>query len=330
MDVLARLRDLLQVTGGGFPAPQPVALTRSSMTILQKGNREYMVAEKTDGVRVLLFFSRDPIGNKPQLFVVERKLTLRREFGLQFPDQLFDGTVLDAEQVGSTYVVFDCYALGGLSCAKRNLRVRLEYASVAIKCLSKQEQARFRLKPMFPFSELRTFCTVYMQRAQRDFACDGVIFTPVEDPLVCGTHGALLKAKPLEHCTCDLLVRPVTGESKRAWDRSFCSIDQRIIAAESVGERERPDGVLAELWFLVDEMELLSVIRWPSDLISLPSCLRGESQSEIWECKPCLQGNTWIPLKPRLDKKVPNHRNTVLDTVRCLHDDLQLAELFST
>ena len=175
-EILAALRALLHVSEDArFPAPQPTALSRAAAeNEIMSGRREYLVCEKTDGCRKLVFFTR--LEDCPLVLAIDRRLEIERIF---FPDDcvfaeaLFDGTVLDCElamRLSSNsaanvsvsarveaFVAFDAYALGGAACSHKNLVQRLELArAIVAQC----PRFFFELKPMYPFDQLQAFCEV--------------------------------------------------------------------------------------------------------------------------------------------------------------------------
>jgi hypothetical protein len=168
---------------------------------------------------------------------------------------------------------------------------------------------------------LKHFCETYMKRADREHACDGVIFTPVEDPVHFGTHRLLFKAKPGADRTCDFLVRPVSANSKRQWDQSFCPVSQSLYDDTLSLNR------IAELYFVVNALELFTVLVWPDDT-PRPDCLLGKATSSMWEFKQSADGLSWTPVRPREDKKSPNHISTVIETLQSIRDNVTLEELY--
>jgi hypothetical protein len=290
-----------------FPGPQPVGLSRSNVDLLLAGNRAYMVGRKTDGVRVVLFFAR--FSGKPSLSYLDRKLQSTDVFGPEqaVSDALFDGTVLDAELCAGRFVVFDCYAFAGRPCWDRNLLVRLRFAREAVALSSvSPSSSLLQLKRMVPFDQLAQF----LQEPDQD-GCpnDGLVFTPVQDRVTFKSSQSCttLKFKRPEDHTCDFLVREVTDTSQRRHGRAFCGPS----SGHGVGFG------LVELWFTADRLRLFAVVPWT--LEEPPEFER------IWEFR--VSAGRWQPVRLRPDKRIPNFKATVLDTLRCLHDGVRLEEL---
>jgi len=299
-----------------FPGPQPVGLSRSNVDLLLAGNRAYMVGRQTDGVRVVLFFAR--LSGKPSLSYLDRKLQSTDVFGPEqdvkssaYSDALFDGTVLDAELCAGRFVVFDCYAFAGRPCWDRNLLVRLRFAreAVALSCSS-----LLQLKRMVPFDQLAQF----LQEPDQD-GCpdDGLVFTPVQDRVTFKSSQSCttLKFKRPEDHTCDFLVREVTDSSQRKHGRAFCGPTRTPPAPPS--SQSPSAGFFVELWFTADRLRLFAVVPWTLD--------EPPEFERIWEFR--VSAGRWQPVRLRPDKRIPNFKATVLDTLRCLHDGVRLEEL---
>lgn len=282
-----------------FPGPQPVALSRSNLHLLLDGNRSFLVGRKTDGVRVVLFLSKDSSA-RPTLFYLDRKLQTTEVFNSSpcWATSLFEGTILDAELSQDKFVVFDCYAFAGRACWDRNLIVRLGFANQAVQLC---DPHLVQLKTMVPLSRLREFAS---SQDTDGHPSDGFIFTPVQDRVTFKSALTTLKFKEPQDHTCDFLVREPTERSQRKYGRSFCPVDGAT-----------PMSV--ELWFTADRLRLFAVVPW-----TLPEAPEFD---RIWEFRVC--ADTWQPVRLRADKRIPNFKTTVLDTLRCLEDGVRLEEL---
>jgi hypothetical protein len=262
-----------------------------------------MVGRKTDGVRVVLFFSRDGAG-RPSLTHLDRKLQSTDVYcDESFSAALFEGTVLDAELSNGQFVVFDCYALAGQACWDRNLLVRLRFAREAV---AQCPAPLIRLKRMVTFDRLKSFLD---EPDEDGHPSDGLVFTPVQDRVTfkSGQDGTTLKFKRPEDHTCDFLVRRTTESSQRKHGRSFCPVPAGLGQAA------------VELWFTSDRLRLFAVAEWT--LAESPEFER------IYEFRADLEAGQWRPVRLRPDKRIPNFKGTVLDTLRCLHDGVRLEEL---
>ena len=199
---------------GRNPAPQPVSLERRNLPLLQE--REYVVSDKSDGTRYVLFLTR---ANGRELAVmVDRKMTMF-QVPVAATRAFFAGSIFDGELVncGGTHVfmVFDVVAvkgsdaIGRASLLKRLELIRtvfdLEGSAAAspddaaklakrgkIVCGGSARGLRFRPKSCFQLAQLDT---LLRQLPGLPYATDGLVFTPVDAPVGTGTQEHVFKLK---------------------------------------------------------------------------------------------------------------------------------------
>jgi hypothetical protein len=173
-----------------FPGPQPISIERKHFRALK--SQPYFVCEKTDGVRHMLvcFETSD---KKKICALVDRAfhvtfttLTVPRD------------TVLDGELMDGVFYVYDAVRVKGEDLRKKTLTERLVQAKVVVKSILKQPKLQVKVKEMFPLNEV--------SKIQLGEKTDGLIFTPVEEPVRIGTHETLFKWKPRHLITIDFLV----------------------------------------------------------------------------------------------------------------------------
>jgi len=159
-----------------FPGPQPISIERKHFRILK--SQPYVVCEKTDGVRHMLvcFEAAD---KKKICALVDRAfhvtfttLTIPRD------------TVLDGELMDGVFYVYDAVRVKGEDVRKKTLTERLTQAKTVVKSILKQPKLQVKVKEMLPLSEV--------SKIQLGEKTDGLIFTPVEEPVRIGTHETLL------------------------------------------------------------------------------------------------------------------------------------------
>jgi hypothetical protein len=174
-----------------FPGPQPVSIEKKHIPLLSKN--EYLVCEKTDGIRHFLacFVNSE---NKKLCTLVNRSFD-HKIFPLTVPRD----TLLDGELLGNTYIIHDAMWIQGRDLRKMNLRDRLAHAKALVKVILPIPKLRVVCKDMIPFKDIKQLTL--------GEHTDGVIFTPVNEPVRMGTHRTLFKWKPLERITVDFLVR---------------------------------------------------------------------------------------------------------------------------
>lgn len=208
------LRDLLgtltqQEPPVAFPGPNPVSIDTSHFG--EFGMQPYLLAEKTDGVRVCLMACMYKGHDVCVLF--DRKL-IPYIFLLQCcPKPWFGGTVMDGELVrekdSGTPVLslFDAAIIGGIPIFRSLFSRRLEAirASMTFYTHTATDTAHIECKPFLFGSEPDDVIYLHLQQRAKRFATDGIIFMPEFDPIVIGRHDRLFKLKT--HHTLDFMVR---------------------------------------------------------------------------------------------------------------------------
>lgn len=164
---------------------------------------DYYVCEKSDGVRYLLYFTQPPSG--PCAFLIDRAYKIYELRGVFLPDrknldEIIKDTVLDGELVTDhtgnfTYYIFDCLLYNSAKVWHLKLPQRLRFVqNEIIKVFEDVEQKHSRypfkllLKEMHkPYGIQAVFEKIELQNHDND----GLIFTPVNEPLVSGTMPTL-------------------------------------------------------------------------------------------------------------------------------------------
>ena len=172
-----------------FPGPQPISIERKHYVALRR--QPYVVCEKTDGVRhMLVCFEHE--GKKLCLLVnrafhaVYTNLTVPRD------------TILDGELLDNEFLVYDAVRTKGDDVRKLNLIERLDKAKAIVKGILKTPSLKVSVKKMIPLENIREL--VMTDRS------DGLILTPINEPVRIGTHETLFKWKPRHLITIDFCV----------------------------------------------------------------------------------------------------------------------------
>lgn len=181
-----------------FPGPQPISIERRHFPILR--SKEYVVCEKTDGVRHLLVSCTHE--GKRSVFFMNRALE-RTDVKIALPSD----TVLDGELLGSEYYVYDAIQIKGEDVAELTLPERLDKARKICQGILKTPGApKLKVKTMIPLKDI--------DQIQLGEHTDGLIFTPVKDPVRTGTHETMFKWKPKQLNTIDFKVQ-IEGYASR-------------------------------------------------------------------------------------------------------------------
>ena len=181
---------------GRFPGPQPVSIERRHFCLLRR--QPYLVSEKTDGVRHLLVSTTEGI-----VALVNRAF-LVEPVKIRVPkDTLLDGELVKTRTGKMLFVVYDAVRVKGENLMHAPLTERLEKARGVLKGIIKTAGAPFeiRVKNMWalgtPFPDLNSF----------EYETDGLVFTPINEPIRMGTHETMFKWKPRERITIDFCLQ---------------------------------------------------------------------------------------------------------------------------
>lgn len=182
--------------GTRFPGPQPVSIERRHFSLLKR--QPYFVCEKTDGVRHLLASTEEGVFLVNRAFVIEPvKIRVPK-------DTLLDGELVKTKAGKNLFVVHDAVRVKGETLTSQPLNYRLDAARKAVKGIIKTAQAPFeiRVKAMYLWGSeqlppLDSF----------EYETDGLVLTPINEPIRMGTHETMFKWKPKERITIDFELR---------------------------------------------------------------------------------------------------------------------------
>ena len=181
---------------GRFPGPQPVSIERRHFCLLKR--QPYLVSEKTDGVRHLL------VSTVEGLVAIVNRAFLVEPVKIRVPkDTLLDGELVKTRAGKMLFVVYDAVRVKGENLMHAPLTERLEKARGVLKGIIKTAGAPFeiRVKTMWtlgsPIPDLNSF----------EYETDGLVFTPINEPIRMGTHETMFKWKPRERITIDFCLQ---------------------------------------------------------------------------------------------------------------------------
>jgi len=183
-----------------FPGPQPISIERRHFSELRR--QQYLVCEKGDGERFLLVC----LPGSKEVHVVNRNFCLGDTLSIAgFPkDTLLDGEFVVCKDGSWLFLVHDAVRVRGEDLWAAPLTVRLEKARGAVKSIirSKKDKMEIRVKNMLPLLDLDKLPPL----DSFPYATDGLIFTPVNEPIRTGTHETMFKWKPRLKNTVDFLI----------------------------------------------------------------------------------------------------------------------------
>jgi hypothetical protein len=200
-----------------FPGPQPVAVEKKDFEVLKK--KKYVVCEKTDGERGILILIN--IDNKPMCFIIKRNndiLFLQLSFKKEvFEGSIFDGEIIKTNKGDWNYLIHDCMVYN--SSNFKELSHPLRYAAILdliTKRYVNKETDVFNIKTKifynyFPNESNNPGVSKTWKHISKttENKIDGLIFTPVDEPITFGRQYSLLKWKEKNDNTIDLLVKKI-------------------------------------------------------------------------------------------------------------------------
>uniref|UniRef100_A0AB38ZM25 mRNA guanylyltransferase n=1 Tax=Mantoniella tinhauana virus 1 TaxID=3111543 RepID=A0AB38ZM25_9VIRU len=277
-----------------FPGPQPISIEYKHFPILKSG--EYYVCEKTDGERCMMVALT--YEGQGRCVFVNRNFEMT-DVTLRLGKSAYEGTILDGELYEGTLMVYDAVIVSGVPVWDKPLDERLSAAKDLMKPIiyMKSDVHRLKCKTFHHMRDFAHFMDVYLPTVEQKI--DGLIFTPVNEPVRTGTHETMFKWKPREKNTIDFLMKweptretPGVAKGEHRW---------RLYVQEK-----------GKLYF---ESEILTNEPWYEDGAIV------ECQYITWE-----EPMWWKPLKRRFDKSHPNNRRTFYRTIVNIKEDIQMKE----
>ena len=280
-----------------FPGPQPISIEYKHFPILK--GAEYVVCEKTDGERYMMVALT--YEGKRKCFFVNRSFKMF-EVPINLKKSAYEGTILYGELYDGTLMVYDAVRVNGESVWDLNLMKRLEAARGLMKSIiyMKSDKWRLKCKTFHEMRDFEKFMDVYLPTVQQKM--DGLVFTPVNEPIRLGTHETMFKWKPQEQNTVDFLMKreptretPGFKKGPPAW-RLYVQEKGKLFF-----ESEIPQSKMDEPWFEDGAIVECKYITW---------------EEPMW----------WKPIKRRTDKTYPNNRRTFYRTIVNIKDNIKIKE----
>ena len=213
-----------------FPGPQPVSIERRHFPLLK--HQPYLVCEKTDGVRHLLASTDEGV------FLINRALVIDK-VNVRLPkNTLLDGELVETKKGGRLFIVYDAVRVKGQSLMNVPLDARLEAARKVVKTIIKTSNAPFeiRTKTMWhlgdPIPDLNSF----------EYETDGLVFTPIHEPIRTGTHETMFKWKPRDRITVDFQLK--NGDELFVQEKGILH-KESLLHRPNV-RKDIPDGAIVE------------------------------------------------------------------------------------
>lgn len=271
-----------------FPGPQPISIEFKHFPILR--SNQYVVCEKTDGVRHMMVAIMYE-GKKHCVFV-NRNFQMF-SVPLHCKSSVFDGTILDGELYGDTFLVYDTVMIEGTVVGHLDFISRLGHAEKVIKGLisMKSDRVKVKLKKFHVMKEFKTFMNDYLPTVKESM--DGLIFTPVNEQVRMGTHETMFKWKPKEKNTIDFLAKV---DARGVW-RLYVQEKGKLYLEGEIPPDKAGDIPILENGAILE-------------------CMYMERDTPMW----------WKPLLKREDKDYPNNRRTFYRTLVNITEDIKMTD----
>lgn len=301
------LHDQAPLRDGPFPGPMPVPVTVENLKSLSYKRKNYIVAEKTDGTRCLLFLCRLKgvklillVDRKYQFFIVNGSLfTLTKQDAYLFENggSLFDGELVSSKTADEKlkYFVFDVFIGGGHDYRKLDYISRIHRCTVMLyHHLDQDKPFEVRLKRFIALKHFDEFMNHY-RNIKTQIAVDGIIFSPMDMQLSSGRNINLLKWKPPIQNTIDFVYQK--GGVLCLSD--FC--------------KTKPIATL-----LTKDVQS-----------QFDSRVKLNGQTLVIECEYDTEEHGWKFVKERTDKNMGNNTRTYLSTLQLLKSPVCMDDLIS-
>jgi mRNA guanylyltransferase len=317
--------------GGKFIGSHPVTLTLGNINTLL--NEDFMVCEKTDGVRVLLYGTEHR--GKHRAYLYDRMGDFY-ELKVEIPtdkDVLLDGELFLEDERVNTYAIFDCLIYDGCAVTAKNFYKRLGCAQLFVKRMCRNGDRSFlcskeadgwrdeesvkkakhsEAAPDSGYIEVYVkemfksygFVEIYRNIPNLRHGNDGLIFTPTDKPYYICRRAGILKWKPASLNTVDFKI--VRHRGMDGVYGLFCtgSRGREMVFDYYITEDEDVDGKIGE--FLYDR------------------------DGEYWDLGDfTLKRGGWKLHKIRSDKDTPNNISVVCNILENLDEDLSIERLTS-
>jgi len=318
-----------------FPGALPRALQRADIPLVKYSSsevfREYALTHKADGERAFLVYSHD--GEDGICALIHRDMSITPLTLISFKSA-FLGTIFDVEIVknerGALILIFDTLAVAGTAIHERAYHFRLDTARWFIRqhmCHGSEIQFETNDPPKYAHSNsgrdttlkfaTGPCSTIHLKMkhifpahyggklAEPSYSTDGYIWTCINSPYEFYNNDSLFcfKWKP-----------PI-----------LLTIDFRVTTPDYTMKRVSFDGEQCKHSTDRGNFDLLVTHEGGESRFSAIEVHDDITSDSIYECRWDI--NKWILVKPRYDKKKPNHLNTVLHTIQCIEENVTLQEL---
>jgi hypothetical protein len=196
-----------------LPGPNPVSIERKDFEKLK--TKRYVIAEKTDGVRFIMMFTR--LFGFKVCTIIDRSMAAYLVPLKAIPRVLFQGTLFDGELTVDKhdrrcFILFDAVVVGGVTVSQLDLGSRLVAMRRSMKDfkMHHQDPVEIRMKAWSELSDVNA-AKKKIAEANNVYHTDGVVLVPKDDPVVYGRNFDFFKMKPQGTHTVDFILMDNNG-----------------------------------------------------------------------------------------------------------------------
>lgn len=269
--------------GGSWPGAHCVHIEREHLETLSE--QRYVVSDKTDGTRSLLAI----LGRKA--YLVDRKMEVTEASGVTTDVKaLLDGEIVTIDGGARVYLAYDAIA-GPANVTHLGLKERIAVAKRAVEGLALSVGGKplyVDVKRFFDGDEIKEALRCF---ESLPYPTDGIVLTPLDEPMVRGTSSKLLKWKPASEVTVDFLAKK---------DKTLFVLHNNALVQVGRLACSGLDAVKADIVF-------------------------ESKDAAILECR--LVKDNWTLVKERTDKARPNSRFVYNNCMKNIREAIGLDEV---
>jgi len=308
-----------------FCGALPCSLMRADLDYLY--NMEYMVSEKTDGVRHLMLAYKDE--KHAYSLLIDRGFRFYYT-NVKFADFLRegDGTLLDGEIIweptGFKYYVHDIVCMAGKKqVAALDYKSRMNQVTDILRwgCFPPEdgnEQIMLLPKHIVPLKELSTLW--YETIPNLAHQTDGLILTPNRLPHTGKKNKLMFKYKRPDDHTIDL-------QLDRRLD--YCVGEVESLSSRVDGLGPPYSAFQLQTWDTHERHDFCEISMSPERWAAIGVPNPEQCPGIILECRYNSDRTMWVPIAWRNDKLVPNDIYTIQRTIKTMIEGLTIEELLN-
>lgn len=305
-----------------IPYPKPIGLHTGHLKDISSNSESYLLTEKSDGERFLLFFLASLDYQTDLIAFIDGRYNIRL-VEYQAPRVIFEGTLLDGELIRSVdseqpwkFLVFDIYLVCGTPVHHNyRLRDRLKLLHNVLPFIFPLETSPFLLyeKSYCSVKDIKTLTTALRESNSMRDGIDGIIVN--QDTRVKPfTSDNVFKYKMFRDATVDFRIR-IQGTTLHFYARDDKVEGEPYFRLEL---RHLSDCQPATSSSPVTFSEFACHAVFPLERIA-------ELHDKVVECFFCPHNKLWKPMRLRTDKDNANPKFIVEQTIRLMENYVSLA-----